>query len=95
MEERQEWRLLGEQAGAALTLVYLPATHDELWGRIEERNQQTFDNPNTMYFSESDLRRHAGRFEVPGSDEPHLVHDGRSSSLLRALGYGDTAESAR
>ncbi|WP_405761855.1 hypothetical protein [Streptomyces sp. NBC_00045] len=95
VEERQEWRLLGEQAGAALTLVYLPATHDELWGRIEERNQQTFDNPNTMYFSESDLRRHAGRFEVPGSDEPHLVHDGRSSSLLRALGYGDTAESAR
>ncbi|WP_327261753.1 ATP-binding protein [Streptomyces sp. NBC_01232] len=52
--ERQEWRRIGEQGGAAVTLVYLPATHDELWERIDERNQQTFDDPNSMYFSEDD-----------------------------------------
>ncbi|WP_406739453.1 ATP-binding protein [Streptomyces sp. NBC_00853] len=94
-DERQEWRRIGEQAGAAVTLVYLPATHDELWERIEDRNQQTYDDPNSMYFSEDDLRRHAGRFEEPQADEPHLVYDGHSATVLRALGYDDTQESAR
>ncbi|MEU4731079.1 AAA family ATPase [Streptomyces sp. NPDC023588] len=96
VDERQEWRRIGEQAGAAVTLVHLPATHDELWERIDERNQATFDDPNSVYFSEDDLRRHAGRFEAPQADEPHLVYDDRrSATVLSALGYDDTRESAR
>ncbi|WP_328762559.1 AAA family ATPase [Streptomyces sp. NBC_00272] len=95
VDERQEWRRIGEQAGAAVTLVYLPATHDELWERIEDRNQQTYDDPNSMYFSEDDLRRHASRFEPPQADEPHLVYDGRSATVLGGLGYDGTRESAR
>ncbi|AVZ78010.1 ATP/GTP-binding protein (plasmid) [Streptomyces lunaelactis] len=85
-EERQEWRQIGEEAGAAVTLVYLPATHEELWERIKERNQQTFDDPNAMYFSEDDLRRHGDRFEPPGADEPHVIYAG---SLVPVL--ADTA----
>ncbi|GLV90750.1 hypothetical protein Slala04_22040 [Streptomyces lavendulae subsp. lavendulae] len=94
VDERQEWRRIGEQAGAAATLVYLPATHDELWERIEDRNQQN-DDPNSMYFSEEDLRRHAGCFEPPGMDEPHLVYDGRSAAVTSVLGHDDARESAR
>lgn len=63
--------------------MYLPATHDELWGRIKERNASTFDNPNAMYFSEDDLRRHETRFEPPGVDEPHVVYAG---SLVPVIG---------
>ncbi|WP_432158168.1 AAA family ATPase [Streptomyces sp. bgisy153] len=92
--ERKEWREVGEQAGADVVLLHLPGDHDELWGRIKERNAETFDDPNAMYFSEDDLRRHAGRFVAPGPDEPHLVYDGHPAAVLSALGCGDTPESA-
>lgn len=82
VEEREEWRRLGEQAGADVTLVYLAASPDELWERIRERNRQTFDDPNAMYFSEDDLRRHADRFEVPGPDEHHVVYTGDAALVI-------------
>ncbi|MGW0955372.1 AAA family ATPase [Streptomyces sp. NPDC002545] len=86
--ERQEWRRLGEKAGAAVTLVYLPATHEERWERIKERNQQTYDDPSAMFFSEEDLRRHAARFQPPGTDEPHVTFTGDLSPLMWALELG-------
>lgn len=84
-QERRDWRRVGEGAGATVVLVYLPATHDDLWARIQGRNADTLDDPNSMYFSESDLLRHATRFEPPGPDEPHLVHDGHPETVLAAL----------
>ncbi|MGW8989975.1 AAA family ATPase [Streptomyces zhihengii] len=84
--ERQEWRRIGELAGAEVTLVYLPATTDELWHRIDERNQQTYENPNAMFFSKEDLHRHASRFEPPGADEAHVAYDVRSATVWKALG---------
>lgn len=94
VEEREEWRQIGEQAGADVILLYLPGDHASLWDRIKERNEETFDDPNAMYFSEDDLRRHAGRFVAPGPDEPHLIYDGRPTTVLDALSCGDTPESA-
>nr|WP_011265224.1 ATP-binding protein [Streptomyces sp. F11]AAX51329.1 unknown [Streptomyces sp. F11] len=85
--ERKLWRAIGEEAGAAVTLVHLPGTHEERWERIKERNQQTYDNPNAMWFSEDDLRRHAARFEPPGPDEPHVTYTGDLDPVLRALDY--------
>ncbi len=76
LDERQEWRQVGEDAGAAVTLVYLPASHDELWERIKERNASTFDDPNAMYFSQEDLLRHGARFEPPTADESHVIYAG-------------------
>ncbi|MEU8538064.1 AAA family ATPase [Streptomyces parvulus] len=75
-DERQEWRQVGENAGAAVTLLYLPASHAELWERIKERNASTFDDPNAMYFSQEDLLRHGARFEPPADDEPHVIYAG-------------------
>lgn len=88
-DERREWHQLGEQAGADVTLVYLPASHDELWGRIKERNQQTLSDPNAMYFSEEDLLRHGGRFEPPGENEPHVTHVGDLDSIIRTVWDAD------
>ncbi|MFD5899665.1 AAA family ATPase [Streptomyces sp. NPDC060366] len=81
-DERQEWREVGENVGAAVTLVYLPASHDELWGRIKERNASTFDDPNAMYFSQEDLLRHSARFEPPATDEPHVIYAGSLTPVI-------------
>lgn len=93
VDERKEWRELGERAGADVVLLYLPGEHDALWQRIKERNEETFDDPNAMYFSEDDLRRHARRFVAPGPDEPHLVYDGDMVTALTPLVDGDTPQS--
>ncbi len=85
VSERKQWRAIGEEAGAAVTLVHLPGTHEERWERIKERNQQTYDDPNAMWFSEDDLRRHAARFEPPAQDEPHVTYTGDLDPVLRAM----------
>ncbi|GDY75635.1 hypothetical protein SAV31267_051200 [Streptomyces avermitilis] len=43
-------------------LVYLAASHDELWARISKRNEFHAKDPNSIYFSESDLQRYRTRF---------------------------------
>ncbi|MGQ7754847.1 AAA family ATPase (plasmid) [Streptomyces sp. WC2508] len=86
--ERQEWSGLGQDAGAAVTLVHLPGEVDGLWERIKGRNEATFDDPNAMFFTRDDLQRHASRFTAPGLDEPHVVYDGRPGSVLTELGWG-------
>lgn len=83
--EREKWRRIGEEVDAAVTLVHLPGTHQERWERIKERNQQTYDDPNAMWFSEADLLRHAARFEPPGASEPHITYTGDLDPILRAL----------
>ncbi|MFJ2568241.1 AAA family ATPase [Streptomyces sp. NPDC087568] len=89
-DERKLWRAIGEEVGAAVTLVHLPGTHEERWERIKERNQQTYADPNAMWFSEDDLRRHAARFEPPRPDEPHVTYTGDLEPVLRALQCSDT-----
>ncbi|MFJ4745435.1 AAA family ATPase [Streptomyces sp. NPDC088775] len=86
IDERKEWRQIGERAGADVALLYLPGDHDALWNRIKERNEETFDDPNAMFFSEDDLRRHARRFHPPGPEEPHLVYNGSLEPVLSELG---------
>jgi predicted kinase len=95
VEEREQWRALGELAGADVLLVYLPGDHDTLWKRIDERNRATYEDPNSMYFSEDDLRRHGSRFVEPGPGESPLVYDGRPATVLTALADGDTPQSTR
>lgn len=72
-------------AGASTVLVYLEASHEELWARVSERNARHAADPNSIYFAESDLIRYRNRFVPPGSDEPHLLYDGDPDSVLKAL----------
>lgn len=85
IKERKQWRALGELAGANVLLVYLPGDHDTLWRRIDERNRATYEDPNSMYFSEEDLRRHGSRFVTPQSDESPFVYDGQPANFVRRL----------
>ncbi|MDP9826771.1 P-loop nucleotide/nucleoside kinase family protein [Kineosporia succinea] len=75
-EDRALWRETAEGAGARTALVYLEATHEELWERIEKRNKYHENDPNSIYFAESDLKRYRARFIPPQADEPHLLYDG-------------------
>ncbi|MFF7641793.1 hypothetical protein [Streptomyces canus] len=70
------WRsnAIATDTGATPTPVYLAASHDELWARIRKRNEFYANDPNSIYFSESDLQRYRTRFVPPQEDEPHLPY---------------------
>lgn len=84
-DDRNRWRAIAADAGATPVLVYLPASHDELWSRINKRNESHAHDPNSIYFSESDLRRYRTRFVPPEAKEPHLTYDGDPEVVIAAL----------
>ncbi len=66
-------------------LVYLAASHDELWARISKRNEFHADDPNSIYFSESDLQRYRTRFVPPQADEPYLLYEDDPADVIAAM----------
>ncbi|MEV5874354.1 AAA family ATPase [Streptomyces sp. NPDC052101] len=84
-DDRARWRAIASDAGATPVLVYLAASHDELWSRIKKRNEDHAHDPNSIYFSESDLQRYRTRFVPPESDEPHVTYDGDPKAVIAAL----------
>nr|WP_307163870.1 ATP-binding protein [Streptomyces rishiriensis] len=84
-EDRARWRGIAIDAGATPVLVYLAASHDELWARISKRNDFHANDPNSIYFSESDLQRYRTRFIPPQTDEPHLLYDGDPAVVVALL----------
>lgn len=84
-DDRARWRSIATELGASTVLVYLEASHEELWARVSERNERHAADPNSIYFAESDLLRYRARFVPPEPDEPHLVHNGDPDSVLKAL----------
>lgn len=84
-EDRAHWRSVASDAGALSMLVYLEASHEELWARVSKRNAQHEANPNSIFFAESDLARYRKRFIPPQTDEPHIVYGGDPDSVLKAL----------
>lgn len=83
--DRAHWKSIATDAGGSTVLVYLEASHEELWARVSKRNAQHAADPNSIYFAESDLSRYRTRFVPPGRDEPHLVFNGDPDSVLKAL----------
>ncbi|MEV0962725.1 ATP-binding protein [Streptomyces sp. NPDC049910] len=84
-EERARWRSLAAEAGAVSVVVYLEASHEELWSRVSKRNARHEDDPNSIYFAETDLIRYRSRFFPPEASEPHVVYDGDPESVLKML----------
>ncbi|MFI9211537.1 AAA family ATPase [Streptomyces sp. NPDC053253] len=84
-DDRAHWQSIATDAGATSALVYLEVSHEELWSRVSKRNAQHEADPNSIYFSESDLTRYRTRFVPPTPDEPHIVYDGDAASVLKAL----------
>ncbi|MFD5337296.1 hypothetical protein [Streptomyces hawaiiensis] len=58
-------------------------SHEELWSRVSKRYVRHEDDPNSIYFAESDLIRYRKRFAAPEPDEPHLVYVGDPEPSLR------------
>ncbi|MFD5732541.1 AAA family ATPase [Streptomyces sioyaensis] len=83
--DRAHWKSIATDAGASTMLVYLEATHEEIWARVNKRNAQHVADPNSIYFAESDLIRYRTRFVPPERDEPHFVYNGDPDSVLKAL----------
>jgi shikimate kinase len=84
-EDRAQWRSTATDAGATVVLVYLEASHEELWLRVSKRNERHEADPNAIFFAESDLLRYRTRFYPPVLPEPHLVYNGDPDSVLNAL----------
>ncbi|MGW3311745.1 AAA family ATPase [Streptomyces sp. NPDC001073] len=84
-DDRTRWRTIATDAGATPVLVYLEASHDELWSRINKRNADHAHDPNSVYFSESDLQRYRTRFVAPEPDEPYVAFDGDPAAVIAFL----------
>ncbi|WP_062640236.1 AAA family ATPase [Streptomyces maremycinicus] len=84
-EVRAAWRAIATDVGATPVLVYLAASHEELWARVSKRNEFHADDPNSIYFSESDLQRYRTRFIPPEADEPYILYDGDAAAVIAAL----------
>ncbi|MFJ7626469.1 AAA family ATPase [Streptomyces sp. NPDC097595] len=85
-EDRAKWQAIATDAGAVPVLVYLAASHEELWARVSKRNEFHANDANAIYFAESDLQRYRNRFIPPTPDEPHLVYEGDAAAVIEALG---------
>jgi predicted kinase len=66
-EERAELRLVGRSLGATVELHYLQAPVEELWRRLELRNE--LGEPGTVPIKPSDLEKWASQFEAPDALE--------------------------
>ncbi|WP_308280158.1 AAA family ATPase [Streptomyces iranensis] len=84
-EDRTKWRAIATEAGATPVLVYLAASHDELWARISKRNEFHEDDPNSIYFAESDLQRYRTRFIPPQADESYLLYEGNAEAVIASM----------
>lgn len=72
-EERDELRLAARGLGVAVELHYLEAPVDELWRRLEARNQRAV--PGTAPIQRDDLEVWALQFEAPDATELALFDE--------------------
>ncbi len=85
--ERDELRLGARKLGAAVELHYLEAPVEELWRRLQLRNDEA--RPGVVPIKREDLQRWALQFEAPDAaeralfDEAHLRGSTRSADISR------------
>lgn len=72
-EERDELRLAARELGVAAELHYLEAPVEELWQRLEIRNERAV--PGTVPIGRADLDKWSQQFEAPDADELALFNN--------------------
>jgi predicted kinase len=77
-EEREELRLAARSLGAAVELHYLQAPVEELWRRLELRNQVV--EAGAVPIKRTDLEQWADQFEAPDASETALFDTPRGMS---------------
>jgi len=80
-EERDELRLTARTLGVGVELHYLEATLEELWRRIQLRNDEA--RPGVVPISREDLAKWALRFEPPDAAERALFDEPFSQHTVR------------
>ena len=78
-EERDELRLGARTLGVAVELHYLEAPVDDLWPRLEIRNELAM--PGTVPIKREDLDKWAAQFEAPEAAELALFDEAATSPL--------------
>lgn len=73
-EERDELRLAARSLGVPVELHYLEAPVDELWRRLEIRNEEA--EPGAAPIKREDLEEWSRRFEAPDEAELALFDEG-------------------
>lgn len=66
-QERDDLKAKAKELGATAKLYYLDVSRDELWRRLEKRNENL--PPHTFHVKESDLDEWITHFEPPTTDE--------------------------
>jgi predicted kinase len=77
-EERDELRVAARRLGVGVELHYLHAPVEELWRRLELRNDEA--RPGAAPITREDLRRWALQFEAPDAAERALFDEARPSA---------------
>src|SRR5688572_18716211 len=72
-EEREELRLGGQSLGVAVELHFLDAPVDELWRRLEIRNEE--GKPGTAPIRREDLEKWSQQFEAPDAAQLALFDE--------------------
>ena len=72
-EERDELRLDARRLGVAVELHYMEAPVDELWRRLEIRNEE--GEPGTAPIKREDLEKWSQQFEAPDAAELALFDE--------------------
>ena len=84
-EERDELRLGARTLGVAVELHYLEAPVEELWRRLELRNEEA--PRGAAPIKREDLRKWALQFEAPDAAELALFDTRREASVRRGTIY--------
>ena len=80
--ERDELRLGARKLGAAVELHYLEAPVEELWRRLQLRNDEA--RPGVVPIKREDLQRWARQFEAPDAAERALFDEARLRGSTRS-----------
>ncbi|MGP8302330.1 AAA family ATPase [Streptomyces inhibens] len=83
LPERDAWRQAAREAGGHPVVVYLPASREELLGRLAERNQR--EDANALTVTPEALDDFFARFDLPADDEEVIVYTGDLDALVVAL----------
>jgi predicted kinase len=65
--ERDDYRARAESVGARVDLRFLDVPHEELWRRVELRNQKL--TPSEPHISAEELAEYVGLFQQPDEEE--------------------------
>ncbi|MGW0607825.1 AAA family ATPase [Streptomyces sp. NPDC002640] len=73
-KDRDDWKLLVEQAGGRWRLLYFPVPREELLRRLAERNRR--DDANALLVTPEALDDFYARFDVPEGEGEEVVEPG-------------------